>query len=58
MLQLGVEQLWHSVNEGYYEESTLGYHKERGNDVLEWMRMRGDLVYILGGVLLFFWITW
>jgi len=58
LLPLGVLQLWHSVNDGYYEARTLGYIDEPGNAVLEWMRMPGDFIFILGGVLPFLWITW
>ncbi len=58
LLPLGVLQLWHSVNNGYFEARTLGYISEPGNAVLEWLRMPGDVVFILGGVLPFLWITW
>ncbi|HQR80037.1 MAG TPA: cbb3-type cytochrome c oxidase subunit I [Actinomycetota bacterium] len=58
LLPLGVLQLWHSVNDGYFESRTLGYIMEPGNAVLEWLRMPGDVVFILGGVLPFLWITW
>ena len=42
LLPLGVLQLWHSVNDGYYEARTLGYITQPGNAVLEWLRMPGD----------------
>ena len=58
LLPLGVLQLWSSVNDGYYEARTLGYISQPGNVVLEWMRMPGDVVFIVGGVLPFLWITW
>jgi nitric oxide reductase subunit B len=58
LLPLGVLQLFHSVNEGYYEARTLGYIGEPGNVILEWMRMPGDVIFILGGILPFVWITW
>jgi nitric oxide reductase subunit B len=58
LLPLGVLQLWHSVNDGYFEARTLGYITEPGNAVLEWMRMPGDIILIAGGVLPFLWITW
>jgi nitric oxide reductase subunit B len=58
LLPLGVLQLWHSVNDGYFEARTLGYLTEPGNAVLERMRMPGDIVLIVGGVLPFLWITW
>ena len=57
LLPLGVIQLWHSVNEGYYEARSLGFISGTGNAVLEWMRMPGDLILIGGGVLPFLWIT-
>ena len=58
LLPLGILQLWHSVNDGYFEARTLGYITEPGNALLEWMRMPGDLILIIGGVLPFLWITW
>lgn len=58
LLPLGVVQLWHSVNEGYYEARTLGYIAQPGNAVLEWMRMPGDVIFLIGGVLPFVWIAW
>ncbi|MEX5268636.1 MULTISPECIES: nitric-oxide reductase large subunit [Kocuria] len=58
LLPLGVVQLWHSVNDGYYEARTLQYLTNPGNAALEWIRLPGDLVFIIGGVLPFLWITW
>ncbi|GAA0714250.1 cbb3-type cytochrome c oxidase subunit I [Dactylosporangium roseum] len=58
LLPLGVLQLWHSVNDGYFEARTLGYITEPGNAVLEWLRMPGDLIMIIGGALPFLWITY
>lgn len=58
LLPLGVLQLWHSVNDGYYEARTLGYITTPGNAVLEWLRMPGDIIFIVGGVLPFVWIAW
>ncbi|WP_454084806.1 nitric-oxide reductase large subunit [Georgenia sp. Marseille-Q6866] len=58
LLPLGVMQLWNSVNVGYYEARTLGYIAQPGNVVLEWLRMPGDVLFILGGILPFVWICW
>lgn len=58
LLPLGVLQLWASVNEGYYEARTLGYIAQPGNAVLEWLRMPGDIVFLVGGILPFIWIAW
>lgn len=58
LLPLGVLQLYHSVNDGYFEARSLGYITKPGNSVLEWLRLPGDLLLIIGGVLPFVWIAW
>nr|BFE79311.1 hypothetical protein GCM10020093_019120 [Planobispora longispora] len=58
LLPLGVIQLWHSVNDGYYEARSLDYIMQPGNAVLEWLRMPGDVIFIGGGVLPFLYIAW
>jgi nitric oxide reductase subunit B len=57
LLPLGVLQLYHSVNDGYYEARSLGYITKPGNALLEWLRMPGDLILIAGGVLPFIYIA-
>ena len=58
LLPLGVLQLWSSVNDSYVEARSLRYLTEPGNAVLEWMRLPGDFLMILGGALPFLWIAW
>ena len=58
LLPLGVIQLWHSINDSYYEARTLAFITQPGNAVLEWLRLPGDIIFIVGGVLPFLWITW
>lgn len=58
LLPLGVLQLIHSVNDGYYEARSLNFLTGQGNSLLEWLRLPGDLVFIIGGVLPFLWIAW
>lgn len=58
LLPLGVMQLFHSVNEGYFEARSLGYITRPGNSVMEWLRMPGDIILIVGGVLPFVYIAW
>ncbi len=58
LLPLGVLQLYHSVNDGYFEARSLGYITRPGNSLLEWLRLPGDLILIVGGVLPFVWIAW
>lgn len=57
LLPLGVLQLWHSVNDGYFEARELGYITRPGNAFLEWMRMPGDVLFLVPGILPFLWIA-
>lgn len=57
LLPLGVLQLWHSVNDGYFEARELGYITRPGNAFLEWMRMPGDVLFLGPGILPFLWIA-
>jgi nitric oxide reductase subunit B len=58
LFPLGVLQLFQAVNSGYFEARTLGYVAAPRNTILEWMRLPGDVVFIVGGVLPFLWICW
>ncbi|MCP3811502.1 cbb3-type cytochrome c oxidase subunit I, partial [Mycobacteriaceae bacterium Msp059] len=58
LLPLGIMQLYHSVNDGYFEARSLGYLTQPGNAVMEWLRMPGDVIFIAGGILPFVWIAW
>ncbi|MEO9220683.1 MAG: cbb3-type cytochrome c oxidase subunit I, partial [Mycobacteriaceae bacterium] len=58
LFPLGVLQLFESVNEGYFEARSLKYITTPGNALLEWMRLPGDVLMIVGGVLPFIWICW
>jgi nitric oxide reductase subunit B len=51
LFPLGVLQLYHSISVSYYDARTLAYLGSRTNSVLEWLRMPGDIVFILGGTL-------
>jgi nitric oxide reductase subunit B len=58
LMPLGVIQLYHSVSQGYFEARELKFITQPGNALLEWLRMPGDIVMIVGGVLPFLWIAW
>jgi nitric oxide reductase subunit B len=51
LFPLGLLQLYHSISVSYYDARTLNYIGSHANSVLEWMRMPGDIVFILGGTL-------
>jgi nitric oxide reductase subunit B len=58
LLPLGLLQLYHSVNAGYFEARQLKFITDPTNSVLEWLRMPGDVVFIVGGTLPFLYIAW
>jgi nitric oxide reductase subunit B len=51
LFPLGILQLYESVSSGYYEARTLEYITNPTNALIEWMRLPGDVVFIVGGVL-------
>jgi len=58
LLPLGIAQLYESVDKGYFEARSLTFISNPTNNALEWLRLPGDVVFILGGVLPFLWICW
>jgi nitric oxide reductase subunit B len=58
LLPLGVLQLYKSVSEGYFAARQLEFITNPNNQLLEWMRLPGDVVFIVGGALPFLWICW
>jgi nitric oxide reductase subunit B len=58
LFPLGVLQLYHSVNDGYWSARTLDYLGNSTNMVLEWIRLPGDVLFILGGALPLLWLAW
>jgi nitric oxide reductase subunit B len=53
-----VLQLYHSVDIGYFDARQLKFITDPTNSWLEWLRLPGDVVFIVGGVLPFLWICW
>ena len=48
LFPLGIAQLYHSVNAGYFEARSLQFLTTEMNTLLEWMRLPGDAVFIVG----------
>ncbi len=57
LFPLGVLQLYHSINVSYYDARTLNYIGSKANAVLEWMRLPGDVLFIVGGTLPLLYLT-
>ncbi len=58
LFPLGILQLYHSVSQGYFDARSLGYLTERTNALIEWLRLPGDILFIVGGVLPVLYLTW
>ena len=57
LFPLGVLQLYHSINVSYFDARTLNYLGNKTNAVLEWLRLPGDALFILGGTLPLLYLT-
>src|SRR5262249_27103458 len=51
LLPLGILQLYKSVGSGYFEARTPQFLSDTTNSALEWLRLPGDVVFIVGGAL-------
>ena len=51
LLPLGIAQLYKSVNDGYFEARELKFLTNDTNALIEWLRLPGDIVFIVGGAL-------
>jgi nitric oxide reductase subunit B len=57
LLPLGILQLYHSVDVSYYDARTLAFITRDTNRLLEWLRLPGDVAFIVGGILPLLWLT-
>jgi len=51
LFPLGVLQLYHSVSVGYFDARSLKFLSNHTNSMLEWLRLPGDALFIIGGTL-------
>ena len=58
LLPLGVLQLYKSVSDGYFAAASWSSSPTPATSFIEWMRLPGDVVFIVGGALPFLWICW
>jgi nitric oxide reductase subunit B len=58
LFPLGVLQLYHSVSRGYFDARTLQFITGGANPVFEWLRLPGDALFIIGGVLPLLYLSW
>jgi len=58
LFPLGILQLYHSVSVGYFDARSLEFLSDRTNSLLEWLRLPGDTLFILGGTLPLVYLAW
>ncbi len=58
LLPLGVLQLYHSVENSYFDARSATFITSDPSRLLEWMRLPGDVLFIGGGVLPLVWMAW
>ena len=58
LFPLGVLQLYEAVNVGYFEARSLKFLTSDLNSLLEWIRLPGDVLFIVGGVLPLLYLCW
>jgi nitric oxide reductase subunit B len=51
LFPLGLLQLYKSVDEGYFDARELKFLTNDTNALIEWLRLPGDIVFIVGGAL-------
>ena len=57
LLPLGILQLYQSVDLGYFEARQLKFIDNPTNRLLEWLRLPGDVLFIVFGVLPLVWMS-
>ncbi len=58
LFPLGILQLFESINHGYYEARSLKFLQNDTNALLEWLRLPGDVVFIVGGIFPLLYLCW
>jgi nitric oxide reductase subunit B len=58
LFPLGLLQLYESVSHGYFEARSFAFSRAPTNSLIEWLRLPGDALFIIGGVLPILYLTW
>lgn len=58
LFPVGVMQLFESVSKGYWAARSPEFLADRSVAILEWLRLPGDLLIIIGGTLPLIWLCW
>ena len=58
LFPLGLIQLYHAVSVSYFDARSLNFIATRANSLLEWLRLPGDALFIVGGTLPILYLCW
>ena len=58
LFPLGIVQLYYAVDTGYWYARSLDFLKLPWVNALEWVRLPGDALFIIGGVVPLVWLCW
>jgi nitric oxide reductase subunit B len=58
LFPLGIVQLYYAVDIGYWYARSLDFISLRWVNFLEWARLPGDALFIIGGALPLLWLCW
>jgi Nitric oxide reductase large subunit len=58
LFPLGIVQLYHAVDTGYWHARSLDFLMLSWVNKLEWARLPGDALFILGGAVPLLWLCW
>lgn len=58
LFPIGILQLYASVNQGYFYARSLQFEGTASNLLLGWLRLPGDLLFIIGGILPVIFLCW
>jgi nitric oxide reductase subunit B len=58
LFPVGILQLYEAVSHGYFEARTLKFLTSGAQTWFQWLRLPGDIIFILGGVLPLIYICW
>ena len=56
LFPVGIVQLYHAVSVGYWHARSMEFIQERWVNLLEWARLPGDVLFIVGGALPLLWL--
>ena len=58
LFPLGLMQLYHSINVSYFDARSLKFISGHTISLIEWLRLPGDALFILGGTLPVLYLCW